>query len=163
MKIGIIADTHIPVSAPKIPPKVFEHFKDCDLIVHAGDLVEMSVLGDLEKIAETKAVWGNMDGADVRKSLPEKIEFKVDKITVGVVHGKGSASKIVDMVKKTFDKKPDIIIFGHSHAPYNKNIDGTLYFNPGSSTDRIFSPYRSIGIIEIDGNDIRAEIIRLDD
>ena len=163
MKIGIIADTHIPVSVAKLPPKVLEFFKGCDLIIHAGDLLEMSVVEDLSKVAETKAVWGNMDGAEVRKNLPEKIEFEAAGKTIGVVHGRGSASKIVETVKAAFDKKPDIIIFGHSHVPVNKTIEGTLYFNPGSSTDRIFSPYRSVGIIKIEGDDIRAEIIRLED
>ena len=163
MKIGIIADTHIPVSATKIPSKIIECFKDCDLIIHAGDLVEMSVISDLEKIAETKAVYGNMDGPEVRNRLPEKILFEAGGKKIGVYHGKGPASRVVQTAKEAFDEKPDIVIFGHSHSPYNEKIDGTLYFNPGSSTDKIFSPYRSFGIIELDGDDISAQIIRLED
>jgi putative phosphoesterase len=163
MKIGIIADTHIPVSAAKLPSKIYEYFKDCDLIIHAGDLVEMSVISDLEKIAETKAVYGNMDGPEVRERLPEKVLFETGGKKIGVYHGKGPASRVIQTVKEAFDEKPDIIIFGHSHSPYNEKIDGTLYFNPGSSTDKIFSPYRSFGIIEIDGDNISAEIIKLED
>ena len=163
MKIGVIADTHIPVSTNKLPSKIYEKFKDCDLIIHAGDLVEMSAVEELEKIAETRAVYGNMDSSEVKKTLPEKILFEAEGKKIGVVHGKGSASRIIENVRKSFSKKPDIIIFGHSHTPLNKTIDGILFFNPGSPTDRIFSPYRTFGIIEIKGGKVRAEVIKLDD
>ena len=163
MKIGVIADTHIPVTAKELPPKVYEHFKDCALIIHAGDIVEMHVLEELEKIAEVKAVYGNMDSHEIVNNLPEKISFEAEGKKIGVVHGKGSASKIIENVKQSFTKKQDIIIFGHSHVPINKTIDGILLFNPGSATDRIFSPYRTIGIIEIEGGEVRAEIIKLEE
>ncbi|MGB2598820.1 MAG: metallophosphoesterase family protein [Candidatus Omnitrophota bacterium] len=163
MKIGVIADTHIPVTAKELPPKVYEHFKDCALIIHAGDIVEMHVLEELEKIAEVKAVYGNMDSREIVNNLPEKISFEAEGKKIGVVHGKGSASKIIENVKQSFTKKQDIIIFGHSHVPINKTIDGILLFNPGSATDRIFSPYRTIGIIEIEGGEVRAEIIKLEE
>ncbi|RLC29477.1 metallophosphoesterase [Candidatus Woesebacteria bacterium] len=163
MKIGIIADTHVPVIVKSLPPKLNEHFKGCDLIIHAGDLVEMQVLEELGKIAETKAVYGNMDGPGVRKNLPENILFEAEDKRIGVVHGSGSASKIIENVRKTFSKKPDIIIFGHSHVPLNRTLNGILFFNPGSATDKIFSPYRTIGIIEIDNGEVRAEIIKLED
>ena len=163
MKIGVIADTHIPVSTTKLPSKVHEYFKDCDLIIHACDLVEMTAVAELEKIAETRAVYGNMDSSEVKKSLPEKIFFEAEGKKIGVVHGTGSASKIINNVKNSFIKKPDIIIFGHSHVPINKIIDGILFFNPGSPTDRIFSPYRTFGIIEIKDGEVRAELIKLED
>lgn len=162
MKIAVIADTHIPGSAAKMPSKLYTHLKNCDLIIHAGDLVEMAVLEELRKIAETKAVYGNMDGFKVRKALPEKIVLKTCGKSIGITHGKGAPAGIVERAKKAFkDEKLDIIIFGHSHAPFNKVIDGTLFFNPGSPTDKVFAPYRSFGIIEIEGNTIKAEIVRL--
>jgi putative phosphoesterase len=163
MKIGVIADTHIPVTAEKLPPKVYTYFKDCDLIIHAGDAIEMWVIRELEKMAETKAVWGNMDSPEVRKALPEKISFNAGGKTICVMHGKGPAAKVAKSIRKEFKKKPDIVIFGHSHTPFNETIDGVLYFNPGSPTDRAFSPYRAFGIIEINNGEIHAEIIRLDD
>ena len=66
MKIGVISDTHIPIAAPRLPQKVYDHFKDCDLIIHAGDAVEMSVIEDLGKLAEVKAVCGNMDSPEMK-------------------------------------------------------------------------------------------------
>jgi putative phosphoesterase len=163
MKIGIIADTHIPASAGKLPPKIYEHFKDCDLIIHAGDLVEMSVIEELERVAETKAVWGNMDGAEIRERLPEKILFEAGGKKIAVTHGKGPSLKVFQQIRKEFKKNPDIVIFGHSHVPINETINGVLFFNPGSPTDRIFAPYRSLGIIEINSGKIQAKIIKLED
>lgn len=163
MKIGVISDTHVDFLDKKLLSLIKQHFKDCDLIVHAGDSTEMSVITELAKIAETKAVWGNMDGVSVRSSLPEKIIFKASGKNVGVVHGKGPADKLVEVVGKMFDKKMDIIIFGHSHVPCNEKMGGTLFFNPGSATDRVFAPYRSLGIINITDNNVSGEIIKLED
>ena len=162
MKIGVIADTHIPVLAEKLPRKVYDYFKECDLIIHAGDMVEMSVVEELEKLAETKAVWGNMDSYEVKRRLPEKIVLDVAGKKIGVIHGRGPAFNVLKTVTGAFRKKPDIIIFGHSHIPFNEKKDGTLFFNPGSATDNVFPQNRSFGIIEIDGDAIRAEIIKIE-
>lgn len=162
MKIGVLSDTHIPVSVDDLPKKVYDMLKECDMIVHAGDIVSMSLIKKLEKIAETVAVSGNMDPADVRKYLPEKKIFTAEGKKIGVFHGTGAASKILDTMSKAFGEKLDVIIFGHSHNPYNEEKGGTLYFNPGSPTDSIFAPYRSIGMIEIENGEIKGEIIRLD-
>jgi putative phosphoesterase len=163
MKIGVIADTHIPVSARKLPQKVYDNFKDCDLIIHAGDLVDMSVIEELSKIAETKAVSGNMDGYEVTQKLPDELLIEVAGKKIGVIHGRGPGFKVRQMAKEAFGDKADIIIFGHSHTPVNEKKDGILFFNPGSPTDTVFSPYRSFGIIEINGDDIKAEIVKIDD
>ena len=63
-------------------------------------------------------------------------------------------------VRKEF-KQVDVIIFGHSHIPCNERIDGVLFFNPGSPTDKIFAPYNSYGMIEITGKNINARIIKI--
>jgi len=163
MKIGVIADTHIPVSARELPQKVYDYFSGCDLIIHAGDAVEMSVIEKLNAIAETRAVRGNMDSLEVRKRLPEKLVLKAGGKSIGVTHGTGSAFKVKEAALAAFSEKMDIIIFGHSHVPFNETIDGTLFFNPGSATDRVFARYRSFGVIEIEGDDIKARIIKIDD
>lgn len=163
MKIGVIADTHIPVSAEKLPDKVYEVFKDCDMIIHAGDLVEMFVISDLEKMAEIKAVYGNMDSAEVREKLPEKLLIEAAGKKIGVFHGRGPGFKAKQLAKEAFKENVDIIIFAHSHTPFNEEENGILYFNPGSPTDAVFAPYKSFGMIEISGDDIRAQIIKLED
>lgn len=161
MRIGVIADTHIPVFAKSLPRKVYDYFKDCDLIIHAGDVVEMDVIKELEKLAETKVVTGNMDSFELRERFPEKCLLKVAGKKIGVVHGKGPGVKVRQTVRKAFRTKPDIIIFGHSHASFNEKIDGILFFNPGTATNDVRAESCTFGIIEIEGGDVRAEIVEI--
>ncbi|MDP8259252.1 MAG: metallophosphoesterase [Candidatus Aadella gelida] len=159
MKIGVISDTHIPINTFDLPAKVYDRFKDCDLIVHAGDIVEESVIEKLNLMAETKVVQGNMDSSEIKNRYSKKLTFKAAGKKIGVIHGSGHPLKVLDNVATEFSPKPDIIIFGHSHEPVNKVIDGVLFFNPGSATDRVCTKGCSFGMIEIDGDDIHAEII----
>jgi hypothetical protein len=101
-----------------------------------------------------------MDGYGVKKNLPEKIEFTANGLRVGVTHGKGPADRVKENVGTVFDDHPDIIIFGHSHKPYNKKEEGTLYFNPGSATGGMFSGGGTFGVLDI-GEDglVKAEIL----
>lgn len=163
MKIGIIADTHIPDRADQIPEKILEDFKKVDLILHAGDLVELNVLEDLRSVCpQVKAVWGNMDPQKVRNVLPEKEIIKINNKKIGLIHGWGHPNKLIDLVSKIFQNNSvDVIIFGHSHYPINETKSGVLYFNPGSPTDKIFSAFNSYGILEIINDKIEGKIIRL--
>lgn len=162
MKIGVISDTHIPVKCSELPRELLEILKSCDLIIHAGDLVDVSVCETLKKISKVEAVHGNMDSSEVRRRLEEKKILKVGGKKICVMHGYGRSDKLVENLKGEFFKeKPDIIIFGHSHVPMNEYIEGVLFFNPGSATDTIFTPYRSYGIIDIKGNKINAKIHKL--
>ncbi|NQT33147.1 MAG: YfcE family phosphodiesterase, partial [Candidatus Omnitrophica bacterium] len=104
-----------------------------------------------------------MDSVELKEALPKKLVLKVAGKKIGVVHGSGPAFKVLQMAKNAFDEKLDVIIFGHTHNVVNETVDGTLYFNPGSPTDNVFAKYRSFGIIEIDGDDLKAKIIRIDD
>lgn len=162
MKIGIIGDTHIPDRANKIPLKVLEAFKNVDMIIHTGDLVTLDVLEQLKSVCPNiKAVWGNMDPFDIRSKLPEKEIIKIGKYKIGVMHGFGPPDNLIMLMNKEFKKdKVNLIIFGHSHRPYNEKIGDILYFNPGSVTDTVFAPFNSFGIIEINDT-IKAKIIRI--
>ena len=161
MKIGVISDTHIPIFSRNLPEKVFIYFKDCDLILHAGDILEMSVIEELRAITETKAVCGNMDGCEVKQKLPEKIVFNAAGKKIGLVHGKGSALNLVETVKGMFKQKVDIIVFGHSHTPCAETIGGTLFFNPGSASGGICCGSGTVGIIEILESEINTEILEV--
>ncbi len=162
MKIVVISDTHIPLHANSIPKTILDSFRGADVIVHAGDLVELSVLDTLKTICNNiKAVCGNMDSPEVKKHLPEKQIFSIGRVRIGVTHGRGAPTHLIETVSNLFkNEKVDIIIFGHSHSPFNEKRHGILYFNPGSLTDTYFSSYNSFGIIEIDG-EIKAEIIKI--
>jgi len=162
MKIGVIADTHISEAGGKLPEKVLSAFKDVDLIIHAGDLVDLRVLDMLRGLSkEVKAVYGNMDPEPVRKKLPAKQIISIGKYRIGVMHGYGNPRMLQDILTKEFKSdKVSLIVFGHSHEPLNLKKGDCLYFNPGSPTDKVFAPYNSFGIIEINDK-IEARIIKI--
>ena len=150
MKIIVISDTHISSPDEKLPEKILAEFAKSDMIIHAGDLVDLSVLEELNKLKKTTAVQGNMDSPSVRKKLPEKTIIEVNNFRIGLAHGGGSPSKIVDYLKNIFaHDKVDAIIFGHTHKPFNEVRDGILFFNPGSLMDKVFCDFNSYGILEI--------------
>ena len=162
MRIGVISDTHIPDISKNIPETILEDFKKTDMIIHVGDLVDLSVLDILRRSCpNVKAVYGNMDPFEVRKKLPEKEIIKVGNKKIGVTHGYGHPDKLQDIVTEIF-KEDDVnlIIFGHSHKDMNEKIGNIIYFNPGSATDTIFASHNSYGIIENNDN-IEAKIIKL--
>jgi len=162
MKIGIISDTHLTATNCELPSGVLDAFKDCDLILHAGDLIDLCVLKRLKQISKVEAVIGNMDSPKVRSVLEDKKILELSGKRLCIMHGYGKPDNLVGILKELFfAQKPDIIIFGHSHAPMNEYIDGVLFFNPGSPTDTVFAPYRSYGIIEINKGEITAEIHKL--
>ncbi|MCK9604292.1 MAG: metallophosphatase family protein [Candidatus Omnitrophica bacterium] len=162
MKIGILSDTHISDNDKKIPPEVLEGLKGVDMIIHAGDLLDLSVIDTLRSICPNiKAVSGNMDGPEIKDKFLQKEIFKVCDYKIGIMHGYGAPVNLIELLKDTFKNDDiDIIIFGHSHTPFNENIDGILFFNPGSPTDKMFAPYNSYGIIEINDK-IEAKIIKI--
>lgn len=162
MKIGVISDTHIPLAAKALPPAILEEFKKVDLVLHAGDLLSLKVLDDIRAVCpQVKAVRGNMDQQEVRDKLPEKEIFTAGDFKIILTHGWGPPANLIAQLDSAFKKEaPDIIVFGHSHAPVNQTLDGILFFNPGSPTDKVFSPYNSYGIIEI-GDKIESRIIKL--
>lgn len=159
MKIGVLSDTHVPAIAPSLPAAVFELFKDCELILHAGDIVELSVLDELRAIAPVEAVAGNMDGGDVHRALPVKKIIPVGKFRIGLIHGKWKLDIQKEMIRKEFDKV-DLIVYGHSHSPFWGMVDGVLFLNPGSPTDKRWAPFNSVAILEA-GDELTAEIVRI--
>lgn len=162
MKIGVISDTHISDKKTLIPQAILEGFKTVDMVIHAGDMVDMHVIEQLKKVCpKVIAVCGNMDPIEVRNEFPEKKIISAGKYKIGIMHGIGAPVQLVDLLSKAFkDDKVDIIIFGHSHHPYNEIKGNTLFFNPGSATDKVYAPYNSYGIIEINGR-IKSDIIKI--
>ena len=160
-KIGVISDTHIPHAAKALPPEVERHFRGVDLILHAGDLERLHIIDDLELIAPVKAVCGNMDIERDPNLAPEKRIVEVEDCRIGLFHGWGSSNGLVLRVRREFDDSMQCIVFGHSHSPFNETVSGTLMFNPGSATNRRSASHRSIGILTVEGKNIKGEIIRL--
>jgi uncharacterized protein len=158
-RIGVISDTHLP-GFKTIPASVWEHFANVELIIHAGDLSVLSVLTQLQAIAPVVAVQGNVEQDEVIITLPIKKELQVGGCRIGIVHILGEARHYPQTARREFPNAR-IVIFGHSHNPYNQEHDGQLLFNPGSATDRRRQPTCSIGMLVIDDEDqsVRGEII----
>lgn len=161
--VGLISDTHVPVRAKSIPREVFKIFENVDYIIHAGDLVEMSVIDDMEQLAPVLAVCGNMDGPEIRGRLPRINSLKVFDWKIGVTHDPRSLFGIVRM--REIAKKNDfnVLVYGHTHNSNVKWDDGTLFINPGSPTNPIppFIIKPTVALLKVTKENITPEIIQL--
>jgi len=157
--IGVLSDSHIPTRTRSLPESIFELFKHVDIIIHCGDIVNQDIIIELNTIAPTYAVKGNMDPEDI--VLPFELIFRINnKFTFCVAHGSGDPFSLKQRLFKKFQEhKPDIIIFGHSHTSENINYNGVIMFNPGSCTQSLNS--NSAGIIYLNGDKIEGEIRKL--
>ncbi len=150
VRIGVISDTHIASKNEHLPQVVLDIFKHVDLIIHAGDIVNLGVIDELKGICpKVVVVAGNMDQEAVKKKYPVKQVLDIFGYRVGLMHGAGPELNIPQLLKDVFKKDNcDLIIFGHSHKPMNKRIDGVLFFNPGSATGFTVAG-NSCGIVEL--------------
>jgi hypothetical protein len=158
IKVGVISDTHLNSYDERIKKIAAEHFSDADIVVHAGDLVDLSVL-DAFAGKEVRAVRGNMDYPSVKEQLPEQLLFDINGFKFGLIHGWGAPWNLEEKILAKLGKL-DCIIYGHTHKPMNSIIEGVLFFNPGSPTDKRFAAHKTIGILEIDKG-IAGRIINL--
>jgi uncharacterized protein len=159
--IGVIADTHIP-QCKQLPEAIWTYFAGVELIIHAGDLSVLSVLTELEVIAPVVAVQGNVERDEVVEKLPLKREIVVGNCRIGIIHNLSVPGLEPHFARRTFPNAR-VVVFGHTHNPYNQDEKGQLLFNPGSATDRRQQPVCSIGLLYIDdeANTVRGEIITL--
>jgi putative phosphoesterase len=163
VRVGVISDTHIPRAARALPHGVFTAFSGVELILHAGDIVEESVLKTLETIAPVMAVCGNRDSEALKRALPEERILTLNGFRIGLLHGHGDKGTTLQRLPGFFaGEKLDCIVFGHSHIPYNEMLNGTLYFNPGSPTVKKRQAFPSVGILTL-GDRVEGEVIYLHD
>ena len=161
-KIGVISDTHVPRRGYILPDAVLKLFDGVDLILHAGDIEEESVLDELAAIAPVKAVCGNMDSFQKAGVLPDKLIVDVEDCRIGLIHGWGAPEGLEERVLESFGgKRLDAIVFGHSHFAKMELRNGILLFNPGSPADKRFAPWNSAGLLTVNSNTITGEIIKL--
>jgi putative phosphoesterase len=161
--VGLIADTHIPVRARQIPRKVFEVFDKVDFIIHAGDLVSLSVIDDLEQLAPVLAVYGNMDGSEIREKLPKMNSAKVLDWKIGVMHNPRALFGMGKMREIARQNGFNVFVYGHTHNPRIKWEGETLFINPGSPTNPLppFITKPSLGLLRITNAKIVPEIIHI--
>lgn len=150
MKVIVISDTHMPRMAKGLPPRLKEDLKTAELILHAGDWQTREVYEELKTYAPVEGVCGNVDGQDLIEQFGFQKVLTIEGYRIGIVHGHGKKGTTEQRAIEAFSgKELDIIIFGHSHIPVNKSIDGTILFNPGSPTDKRRQSKYSFGIIKI--------------
>ncbi|BBY81447.1 metallophosphoesterase [Mycolicibacterium pulveris] len=142
MRLLLIADTHVPKRARDLPERVWEAVSKADVVVHAGDWVDVSLLDTLEARAKRLvACWGNNDDAELRRRLPERADAHLGGLRFTVVHETGAATGREARMAKQYPYT-DVLVFGHSHIPWDTTAKtGLRLLNPGSPTDRRRQPF----------------------
>jgi putative phosphoesterase len=159
--VGLISDTHIPSRAKSIPKRVLEVFEKVDYIVHAGDLVQLSVIDELEQLAPVLAVYGNMDGPEIRGKLPKINTLKVFEWKIGVTHDPGTLFGMGKMRELAKQNGFNVLVYGHTHNSNIKWEENILYINPGSPTNPLppFVTKPSVALLKITKEKIVPEIV----
>ena len=159
-RIGIISDTH-----GYLDEKVFMHFQHCDEIWHAGDFGGHHIADELKAFKPLRAVYGNIDGQDIRTVYPEKLHFTIEDVNVFMQHIGGYPGRYAPGVKnEIIDNKSKLFLSGHSHIlkiMYDDKLD-CLHINPGAAGRQGWHKVKTLVRLVIDGNTMRdCEVIEL--
>lgn len=142
MRLVVTSDTHLPKRARDLPPQLWAAVDAADVVVHAGDWVSVDALDALQaRAARLIGVYGNNDGPALRARLPEVAHAELDGLRMAVVHETGPSAGREARCAARFPGV-DVLVFGHSHIPWDTVAPGGLrLLNPGSPTDRRREPY----------------------
>lgn len=159
-RIGLLSDTH-----SWWDDRYLMHFADCDEIWHAGDIGSELVIKQLEAHCPVRAVYGNIDGQEIRNRFSEVLKFQVEKCNVIMTHIGGYPGKYSPAIRSSiYRERPQLFIAGHSHilkVMYD-DIVGCLHINPGAAGRQGWQQVRTLVKFIIDGKDIRElEVIEL--
>jgi putative phosphoesterase len=149
VRLLLLADTHLPRRAKDLPAEVWAEVDRAELVVHAGDWVTVDLLDALESRADVLGCWGNNDGEDLRARLPEVATRTVEGVRIAVTHETGDAKGRELRADRAFPDT-DLLVFGHSHIPWDTVTPGGLrLLNPGSPTDRRRQPHCTYLTLEL--------------
>ena len=142
MELLLIADTHVPKRARDLPAVVWDAVQNADVVMHAGDWVDPALLDHLEeRSAKLIACWGNNDGDELRRRLPERADVTLGGLRFTVVHETGASGGRDARMARLYPDT-DVLVFGHSHIPWDTTAEtGLRLLNPGSPTDRRRQPF----------------------
>ncbi|MFC1746603.1 metallophosphoesterase family protein, partial [Candidatus Riflebacteria bacterium] len=147
-RIGVISDTH-----HLLRPEAQAALKGVDYIIHAGDIGTPEILASLQKIARVVPVRGNMDKGIWAKNIPWTEAFKIDEISIFLLHNLGELDLEPDIAGF------DVIISGHTHQAKIKRKGKVLFLNPGSAGPARGSLPVTLAILSIKGKEVEGEII----
>ncbi len=169
MKIGLLSDSHIPNAAKFLPRQVFKAFSGVDLILHAGDIYQLSVLNELEKIAPVFAARGNgdyhlPDDPRIKESHVLSLQGKRLGLTHSVEFPEPEWCTLERAMQRDFGGTMDILVGGHTHQTMIEDYRGILIINPGSPTllNGLYG-LGTVAILELDNGIAKAKIIKLED
>ena len=156
MRLLLLADTHVPRRARDLPDQVWAAVDAADVVVHAGDWVDVALLDTLESRARRLvAVYGNNDGPLLRERLPEIATVELDGLHLAVVHETGGRERRESRCAQQFPDA-DVLVFGHSHIPWDTVTPrGIRLLNPGSPTDRRRQPVCTMMTAVADAGELR--------
>lgn len=162
MKLLLLSDTHLPVRAKALQDQVWRLVDDADLVVHAGDWVDVATLDELQARARRLVgVAGNNDGTELWERLGEVARVEVEGVRIAVIHETGAAAGREARCDARFgpasDAPADVLVFGHSHIPWDSTTPGGLrLLNPGSPTDRRRQPVGTVMTLEVADGAVRG-------
>jgi uncharacterized protein len=142
VRLVLMADTHVPKRARDLPPELWAAVDAADVVVHAGDWVDVPLLDELAaRSRRLIACYGNNDGPALRARLPEIARADLAGTRLAVIHETGQAAGREERCAARFPDT-DVLVFGHSHIPWDSRAPGgPRLVNPGSPTDRRRQPY----------------------
>ena len=160
IKIGFLSDTH-----GFLDNHLFEYFKSCDEIWHAGDIGDLKVSDKLSQFKPFKAVYGNIDGPAIRQIYPENLRFKSEEMAIWIKHIGGYPGKYdLSIRKEIMANPPGLFISGHSHilkVIFDKKLN-MLHINPGAAGKAGLHKMRTAVRFTIDKKSVKElEIIEL--
>lgn len=158
--IGLLSDTH-----SYLDPRVFEHFTDCDEIWHAGDIGDIDVADQLKAFKPFRAVYGNIDGKEVRREYPEHLRFEMEGVDIWITHIGGYPGKYSPLIRNEIQKNPPrLFICGHSHilkVQYDQKLK-SLHLNPGAAGQQGWHQTKTLMRFKLTQGEIKdLEVIEL--
>lgn len=160
--IGILSDTH-----GWLHPGLFDYLKDVDLILHAGDIGHVGLLDELAAVAPVRAVWGNIDGWDVRHAYLEHDQFDVAGVRFWMTHIAGRPGRWQrGMGTRLAQDPPDVFVCGHSHILQIERVEALgnmLFLNPGAAGRQGFQQVKTMVRLHLSGGRCQqADVVHLD-
>jgi uncharacterized protein len=149
-RVAVLADTHLRDRPPwrDLPAEAWRCIHRCDLVLHAGDVLDEGILRRLGDAAPTHAVLGNND-VDLVGRLPPTLELELAGVKVAMIHDSGDRAGRARRMHRRFPDA-DLVVFGHSHIPWDEvGESGQVLFNPGSPTTRRSQPRHTMGVLEL--------------
>jgi uncharacterized protein len=161
VRLAVISDTHLPRGGRALPDACLAQLSAAAAILHAGDLIELAVLTELERIGPpVHAVRGNVDSAELQARLPLTRIVSAGGARIAMVHDGGPADGRLDRLRRRFPDA-DAVVFGHSHLPLHEERDGFAIFNPGSPTERRRAPRHTMGVATVEHGRVAFELLDL--